>query len=934
MYNGKYFTHFTQSEIISDNIIRNMMEDSHGNIWIGTQTGGVSMYNGKTFTHFTEKEGLCDNLVRAILEDSQGNLWFGTEGGVNMYNGETLTHFTEKEGLCDNHIRDILEDSQGNLWFYTLYGGVSMYNGETFTHFSQKEGLSDNEIRSMLEDSNNNIWLSTGNGLNRLVFEQESDSVTINILSSQNPVIHTYGLQDGLKGIGFLPRSVLLDSKKRIWWGTFKGLTMLDINDLKEPVEPPVMHLNRIDINGHFVDYRHLDDSNGLKMEFNGVARFYNYPLNLELPHNRNNLTFHFSAIDWSASQKLNYSYVMEGLDDQWNAPTAEAYVEYRNMPYGRYTFKVRAIGAAQKWSEPFEYTFRVLPPPWLTWWAYLIYGFILLILIRWYRGFLIRREKINADLRVKEMEMNKMQELDHIKSRFFANISHEFRTPLTLLLGPIEDSLKTRRTKIEADRGVFEMMRRNAKRLQRLINQMLDISRLESGKMNVQVSEGDLTGFVRTISSSFLSLAESKKITYHINLQETDSNCFFDPDKVEKILTNLLSNAFKYTPQSGTIKLNLDYKNLSDSQQPESVIFKIKDTGIGISKDQLSKIFDRFYQVGSVDTHEDDSMGIGLALTRELVDLLRGTIEVDSEIGIGTTFTLILPVSESSFSKEERVETSHYSHEVQAVEKETVMAEQPGKVFLPEVLIVEDNQDLRSYISQQLRSQYSILEAVNGREGLNMAVERIPDLIISDLMMPEMGGLEMCRELKADPRTSHIPIIMLTAKADRRSKLEGLETGADDYIIKPFDAEELKVRTKNLIEQRRKLREKFREEFRVKPFEETVRVPEDKLLRKALDILRQNMADPEYNVDLLPAELNMSRSQMFRKIGALTGGGPSELLRIMRLKKAAELILSGKQNITEIMYEVGFQTPSYFARSFREYFGMNPSEYKRSVVN
>ena len=514
-----------------------------------------------------------------------------------------------------------------------------------------------------------------------------------------------------------------------------------------------------------------------------------------------------------------------------------------------------------------FEYTFTILPPWWQTWWAYLIYGFILLILIRWYRGFLIKREKINADLRVKEMEMNKMQEMDHMKSRFFANISHEFRTPLTLLLGPIEDSLKTRRTKIEADRGVFEMMRRNAKRLQRLINQMLDISKLESGKMNVQVSEGDLTGFVRTISSSFLSLAESKKITYHINLQEIDAKCFFDPDKVEKILINLLSNAFKYTSQGGTIKLNLEYKNPSDSQQPESVIFRIEDTGKGIPKDQLSKIFDRFYQVGSMDTREDDSMGIGLALTRELVDLLRGTIEVDSEIGIGTTFTVTLPVSESGFSKEELAETPDDSQEDQAVERETVMAEQPGKVILPEVLIVEDNHDLISYISEQLRPEYSILEAVNGREGLNMAIEIIPDLIISDLMMPEMGGMEMCRELKADPMTSHIPIIMLTAKADRRSKLEGLETGADDYIIKPFDAEELQVRVKNLIDQRTKLREKFRQEFTTQPDEQVLISHQDQLLQKIMEIFNQHIGEPEFNIDKMSAELNMSRRQLFRKV-------------------------------------------------------------------
>ncbi|MCK4989121.1 MAG: hypothetical protein KAS29_01495, partial [Bacteroidales bacterium] len=359
----------------------------------------------------------------------------------------------------------------GNLWFGTNGVGVCKYNGETFTTFTQKEGLSDNFITSILEDSNNNIWVGTHNGLNRLAFEQENDSDPEKGTSSYNPVIHTYGLQDGLKGIGFLGYSVLLNSKKRICWTSYKGVTMLDINNLKSPTEPPVMQLNRVDINGQFADYRHLDDSNRMQMEFNGVDRFYNYPLNLVLPHNRNNLTFHFSAIDWSASQKLKYRYLMEGLDDQWNAPTAEANIEYRNMPQGRYTFKVGAIGTAQKWSEPFEYTFRVLPPFWLKWWAYLIYGFVLVLLVRWYRGFLIKREKINADLRIKEVEVCKMQELDHMKSRFFANISHEFRTPLTLIQGPVEELRKQFKGNPEGSLPLFQTVKRNTQRLQDLIN-------------------------------------------------------------------------------------------------------------------------------------------------------------------------------------------------------------------------------------------------------------------------------------------------------------------------------------------------------------------------------------------------------------------------------------------------------------------------------
>ncbi len=391
--------------------VSSILEDSHGNLWFGTDGAGVSMYNGETFTHFTKKEGLSNNRIYSILEDSHGNLWFGTYGGgVSMYNGESFTHFTEKEGLSYDYVQSILEDSQGNLWFGTYGGGVSMYNGESFTHFTEKEGLSNNIVYSILEDSSSNIWLSTRRGLNLVMFDPDSVSNTMNSLSASsvkedsvkvafyNPVIHTYSKQDGLKGMDFKLNSVLLDSKNRIWWGSQINLTMLDMNNFKIPIEPPSMQLNRIEINEQFVDYRQLKDSAGIEMEFNDVARFYNYPLNLELPYNLNHLTFHFSAIDWSAPHKIKYSYKMEGLNDNWSLPTAEAKADYRTLPYGTYTFKVHAIGEAQKWSEPFEYTFTILPPWWHTWWARTGYGITTLLLffgfVRWRTANLKQRQK------------------------------------------------------------------------------------------------------------------------------------------------------------------------------------------------------------------------------------------------------------------------------------------------------------------------------------------------------------------------------------------------------------------------------------------------------------------------------------------------------------------------------------------------------------
>jgi len=727
-YDGETLTHFTVNEGLSSNDIAIGFEDSHGNLWFGTEDGGVSMYNGKYFTHFTQKEGLISNEINLILEDSQGNLWFSTRGGgVCMNNGDTFINFTEKEGLSNNWFKSIMEDSHGNLWFGTFGGGVSMYNGDTFTHFTEKDGLSDNYVKTIMEDNNNEIWIGTANGLNRIVLVPENDYSITRSKYSFKPVIYSYGLQDGLKGMYFSDHSALSDSKNRLWWGTDKGLTMLDLNNLKTPVEAPVMQLNRIDINGQLIDYRHLDENAGMKMEFDSVVRFYNYPLNLELPYNQNNLTFHFAAIDWSSSQKFQYSYVMDGLEDQWNGPTAEAYVEYRNMPYGMFTFKVRAIGAAQKWSDPFEYTFRILPPFWLTWWAYLIYSFILLLLIRWYRGFLIKREKIKADLKIKQVEVNKMQELDHMKSRFFANISHEFRTPLTLIQGPLEDIKNYLPEMPENIRASFQFMKRNTQRLQNLINQILDISKLETGKVKLQVSEGNLEQFIRPIILSFLSLAESKNIKYVYDMHVTSDIVFFDCDKVEKILTNLISNAFKFTPEGGKIRVSFEYIPSLVDNTPEYITIKVVDTGRGIPREELDRGFDRFYQVSDSDSRIAEGTGLGLALTKELVDLYRGEISVDSQEGKGSTFIAKLPVSINFFTDEERVlqptirerkpeqtEQIHDQKELEYIDVESGHIQETVE-NRPVILIVEDNVDLMNYLSQNLENHYHILSAING---------------------------------------------------------------------------------------------------------------------------------------------------------------------------------------------------------------------------
>jgi len=568
-----------------------------------------------------------------------------------------------------------------------------------------------------------------------------------------------------------------------------------------------------------------------------------------------------------------------------------------------------------------------------------MFYGFILLFLVRWYRGFLIKREKIKADFKIKELEVNKMQELDHMKSRFFANISHEFRTPLTLIQGPIEELRKQFRGQPEESIQLFQTVKRNTKRLQDLISQLLDISKLETGNVNLQVSMGDLVEFVKAIVLSFLSLAEYKKIRYEYVLPKEGRMVHFDPDKVEKILTNLISNAFKYTNEGGTIWVGIQFRKASSDDTFNSVEMKVSDTGKGIPEEMLEKIFDRFYQVNDPYSREVEGTGLGLALTKELVDLYRGNITVESEPGKGSTFIINLPVSVAQFEENEIVSPTsdeniniepvlqvhaHEDFEDTYITEDEIPDSAKDK---PVILIVEDNDDLRKYISRNLENRYSITLAENGKMGLDKAHKNIPDLVISDVMMPEMDGMEMCKRLKTDERTDHIPVIMLTVRADSYSKLGGLETGADDYLVKPFDPQELKVRARNLLEQRRKLMEKFRMEF----ISDTIEMglpPKDQFIKRLLDIFDQHISDPEFSIDQLSGELNLSRSQVHRKVMAITGYAPNELFRNHRLKNAALLFRSGYTHVAQVMHRVGFNNQSYFTKCFGKLFEMTPSQF------
>jgi signal transduction histidine kinase/DNA-binding response OmpR family regulator len=578
-----------------------------------------------------------------------------------------------------------------------------------------------------------------------------------------------------------------------------------------------------------------------------------------------------------------------------------------------------------------------VLTPWWITTWALIIYisTLISVIVIIW--NVRMKRVKINSELERQRFEAEKLHEVNELKSHFFTNISHEFRTPLTLILGPVKQMIeKLNEGKMKDD---LSMVHRSAKKLNRLVDELLDISKIESGEMKLKTCPLNLVTVINELAFPFYSLAESKNLTFKFKSDLDEIITYIDKDKFDKILTNVLSNAFKFTPEGGKVELGISCKE-------KNVEIIINDTGVGIPKAHIDRIFDRFYQVDGSHTRQQEGTGIGLALTKDLIGLHKGKIEVESEESKGTIFRLIFPLGKDHLRPEEicnKEDLKDLAREkviverddfIERKEKHFVDIESSQRESKPSLLIVEDNSDVRKYISSILENHYHIIEAKDGEEGLDRSFNHIPDLIISDIMMPKMDGFQLCNKLKTDSRTSHIPVIMLTAKATINDKINGLEIGADDYLIKPFEAEELKARIKNLLEQRKRLHEHFCKYGLVEIEEQNMTSLDQKFIQKSIEVINNNLSDTNLSVEFLSSHLSTSKSVLNKKLSALTGDTPAEFIKRLRLSKAAKLIEHSTGNISEIALEVGFSNPAYFAECFKKQFGISPSQYHNHSGN
>ena len=934
-FDGHSFKHFgTAQGLISPNIW-SMMLDSKGHLWLGTWFRGVSQHrteNGKhSFAHFSMQEGLGSNAVLGFMEDRKGNIWFGTRGGgISRYDGKHLINFNTEKGLGVGGVVRMMEDSKGYLWF--AGHGLSRYDPEQewnrFVTFTKEDGLCDNAIASILEDKQQNIWVSSQNGISVLKpVENKESSIDTPLYS-----IYSFGVEDGLKKINLAQGGAMIDHKNQIWWGSVNGLTMLDLNRFTLPQDTPEIVFRTIEIDENFIDYGRLDDTSyqsdlpfgaSLAAATDSIVRYQNYPESLVLPGQIKHLTFHFYAIDFSAPQKVRYSFMMEGLDYSWSAPRTEGKADYRNVPHGNYNFKVKAIGESKVWSEPFTYTFTILPFWWQTWWAYTLYVLLFLGGLWAVHRYEIGRRQLRYQLELEHVRAEKLEEINQVKTRFFTNISHEFRTPLTLLLGPVRELIGRGRS---LDLPFLQLIERNSYRLLNLINQLLDLSKLEAQQLKLQASHQDLVPFLRQLFAAFCSIGEQKGIQYTFHADRDSVLLYFDQEKLEKVLLNLQTNAFKFTPEGGCVKMDL-------RTHKESVEITISDTGPGIPPDQLSMIFDRFFRVGQNDGRTREGFGIGLALAKELVQLHHGQIRVESEPGQGTSFRVWLPLGKAHLQPDEIV-TKRDPLPLDLTITGSLVQTQPKKIAgekiandLPLLLIVEDNADMRLFIRQILQNDFRIVEAVDGQSGLDFALLHIPDLIVSDVMMPVMDGLELCHRLKSDPRTSHIPFIMLTAKADLKTRIEGLSRGADAYLAKPFDQKELMIRLEKLLELRQKLQARYQSTERLEPTGDPAIEIEDDFIKQLENIVRENISDYEFGIGKICQEMHMSRSQIYRKLKVLTGKSVNEYIRTLRLRKAKHLLQTSDFNVSQVAYEVGFKDPAYFSRSFSKEFGVSPSE-------
>ncbi|MEO6522432.1 MAG: two-component regulator propeller domain-containing protein [Mucilaginibacter sp.] len=941
-FDGKIFTHYRHDDklatSIADDRIWSILEDSSHRLWIGTFNGGLEIFDRtkKIFYYPFKQTDIMSRFISSIFEDKQGNIWVGGYSGVDVIlkNEGRVIHYVSNgniaNGLADNSISSINQDNRGLMWIATA-GGLSILNPKTnaFISLTKNNGLPANSILNTEEDSKGAMWLSTSNGLSRVTL---------------TPTAHTFNFHfenfdemDGLQGREFNLNSALGTHNGELIFGGGDGFNFFDPASI-EPVKNKPKLI--------FTDFQLFNKSISANEAINGhvvLSKSISITQALTLNHSENVFSIEFAALDFFNPGKVKHQYKLEGFDKKWiNADNRTRKASYTNLDQGDYVFKVRASTTEGVWTPDISLKIKVLPPFWKSNVAYAIYVilfFSILLFIR-HRGiqkirreFVAEQEKQEAKSMIEQerQEIKRMQELDQLKTKFLTNVSHEFRTPLSLIIAPVNKMLTHAD---QEQKQQLNMIRKNARRLLNLVNQLLDFRKMEVQELKLHSKPGDIVKFISEISLSFTDIAEEKKIGFIFDTTVESMFTSFDHDKIERILFNLLSNAFKFTPAGGQVSvlLNVDKDAGNDASSLE---IKIIDTGIGIPHDKQRKIFERFFQHDIPDSMINQGSGIGLAITREFVKMHKGKITVESEPDHGSCFIIKLPFityvpSETDISFDDEAD-SEDGNDISHNESKTMPKQQhTGKK--PLVLLVEDNDDFRFYLKDNLKDIFFLIEASNGREGWQKALGMHPDIIVSDISMPEMTGIELCKKLKGDKRTSHIPVVLLTALTGESEQLKGLEIGANDYMTKPFNFEILLSKIKNILTLRDNYKQTYKKQMDVQLQETPLQNEDEKLLRNIVEYIELNILNDSLSVEELSRQMNMSRGSLYNKVLMLTGKSPVEFIRSIRLKKAVYLLENSQMTISQICYEVGFNTPKYFTKMFKDEYNVLPSAYANSI--
>jgi signal transduction histidine kinase/ligand-binding sensor domain-containing protein/DNA-binding response OmpR family regulator len=891
---------------IGNNHIFGIIEDSRGTIWVASLGGGLNRYNPdkqnfKRYMFGNPVNSISNNWVVTLLESNSGEIWISTTRGLNVFNRETGRFHTfvhEKHNprsISSDNAICLFEDSKENIWIGTKNGlNLFVRKDSSFTKYGIQNGLPDNTINAILEDTSGNLWVSSKKGVSRIVNGTSCP---------KNPVIQNFDIHDGLQGLEFNRRSALKTDDGQLFFGGMNGFNVFDPESIKTETRYPSIA---------FSSFLLFNKPAAIGTPEAPLTKHINECRSVELKHDQSVFTIKFAAPEYLQPQKVKYAYKLEGFDRQWIDAAQNRSATYTNLNAGQYTFLVTATtGTTHNFATAESVSITILPPWWLSPPAKIGYIILIVLTLYFFRRYTIISVNMKNKLWLDHLQKEKEEELTQMKLQFFTNISHELRTPLTIILNPLNKLRKKWKNTQE-----LEVIHHNFLKINRLVDQVLNFRRIENGAMPISKNPFDLVRSVKEISKNFACQARTKKINLFLQTTHSRLLIIHDQEKVDLILTNLISNALKFTPANGEIFIET---GLND----QTLFLKISDTGSGIPEQEVKKIFDRFYTKGGADV----SSGIGLNLVKRVTEMLKGTISVDSKPNQGTTFTVRFPISEK-----EILEVTPGSS-LSLISKITTLESHTSKPLSPpaeniSIMVVDDHPEICETIRESLTNYFYVATETDAEAGLKQIKTTIPDLVISDVMMPGINGFELCEKIKTDLRTSHIPVILLTADTSRTGRMEGFENGADDYICKPFDEDILITRIRNLLKQRDRLKHQLiRQDLTINP-DSRIRNTEREFLQQMLDIIKEHFEDPEFNANAVIEQSGMSRSVFYKKFKAVSNQSVSELIKQNRLKHASRLLTEGNQTISEVAYLCGFNDPSYFCRVFKEEFQVTPGEF------